>query len=107
MAFVSSLWFRAALFGKQSRLSHHAVVLMWPWSRTDSVRDCPSASMLIIALVHFQFNNGAIQVWVRPVVPKGSFAIGVLNMKDGGYPRKVRKREAWTVSRTCCPSERL
>ena len=22
-------------------------------------------------------------------MPKGSFAIGIVNMKDGGYPRKV------------------
>ncbi len=46
-----------------------------------------------VARHFFQFDEGHIQVWARPVVPKGSFALGVLNMKDGGYPRKVGVKE--------------
>ena len=34
-------------------------------------------------------HDGRIQVWTRPIAPIGSFAIGVINQFDYGYPRLV------------------
>lgn len=34
--------------------------------------------------------KGKLQIWTRPILPSGSFAIVVLNLKDGGVPIPVR-----------------
>lgn len=36
-----------------------------------------------------QMHEGKLQIWVRPVIPRGSMAIAVLNIHDSGYPLKV------------------
>lgn len=33
--------------------------------------------------------NGKLQIWNRPVVPSGSFAVAILYVKESGYPYRV------------------
>lgn len=33
--------------------------------------------------------NNFVQVWKKPILPKGSFAFAFLNVNDEGAPRKV------------------
>ncbi|KAH9496010.1 hypothetical protein Btru_014898 [Bulinus truncatus] len=33
--------------------------------------------------------DGGIQIWLRPVLPAGSYAMAILNLNNGGYPSTV------------------
>lgn len=37
----------------------------------------------------FQLLDGKLQIWNRPVMPRGSFAVAVLYVKESGYPYRV------------------